>query len=115
MLNSAQYLGANRYRVSLESQRSAIVRDTQENEAWNLRTLSLMMRAGLIRVDSEEPPAADDTTEDEGGDAFHRYITSTVIEITDSGHRDRGSVESTCRTSASADHPGRQIRILPHA
>ena len=90
MLHSGESLSANsnRYRVSLESQRSAIVRNTQENEAWNLRTLSLMMRAGLIRVDSEEPPAADDTTEDEGGDAFHRYITSTVIEITDSGHRD---------------------------
>jgi hypothetical protein len=88
MLNSAQSLGANRHRVSLESKRSAIVRDNRENEAWNLRTLSLMMRAGLIRVDSEAPPAADDTTENEGGDAFRRYITSTVIEITHPGHRD---------------------------
>jgi hypothetical protein len=88
MLQEAESLGAHRHRVSLESLRSAIVQDSHENEAWNLRTLSLMMRAGLIRVDSEKPPAADDTTENEGGDAFRRYITSTVIEITHPGHRD---------------------------
>jgi ATP-dependent DNA helicase RecQ len=88
MLHSAESLGGNRYRVSLETQRSAIVRDSRENEAWNLRTLSLMMRAGLIRVDSEAPPATDNTSEDEGGDAFRRYITSAVIQVTDSGHLD---------------------------
>ena len=88
MLQNAESLGAHRYRVSLESQRSAIVRDSRENEAWNLRTLSLMMRAGLIRVDAEAPPAADDTSESEGSDAFRRYITSAVIEVTDPGHLD---------------------------
>jgi ATP-dependent DNA helicase RecQ len=90
MLHNAESLGPHRYRVSLETQRSAIVRDSQENEAWNLRTLSLMMRAGLIHVDSEAPPAADDTTENEAGDAFRRYITSAVIEVTDPGHLDPG-------------------------
>ena len=63
MLHGAQSLGANRYRVSLEARRSAIFRGSRENEAWNLRTLSLMMRAGLIHVDSEAPPPADETAE----------------------------------------------------
>jgi superfamily II DNA helicase RecQ len=110
MLNSAQPLGASRYRVSLQTRRSALVRASQENEAWNLRTLSLMMRAGLIRVDSEAPPVADDTAEDEAGDAFRRYITSAVIAVTDPGHLDpdvwKRAVEparqQTIRAAASA-------------
>lgn len=110
MLNSAQSLGANRYRVSLDAQRSAVIRNSQENQAWNLRTLSLMMRAGLIRADSEAPPPADDSTEDERDESFRRYITSAVIEVIDSGHLEpevwKRAVEparqQTVRASASA-------------
>jgi ATP-dependent DNA helicase RecQ len=110
MLTSAQSIGANRYRVSLETQRRTIVRNSRENEAWNLRTLSLMIRAGLIHADSEAPPAADDTTEDEASEAFHRYITSALIEVTNPGHLDpevwKQSVEparqQTIRATASA-------------
>ena len=88
MLHGAQPLGGNRYRVSLDARRSAIARGSRENEAWNLRTLSLMMRAGLIRIDSEAPPAADEAAEDQAGDAFRRYITSAVVELTNPGHLD---------------------------
>jgi superfamily II DNA helicase RecQ len=109
MLHGAQALGANRYRVSLDARRSAIFRGSQENEAWNLRTLSLMMRAGLIHVDSEAPPPAGEA-EDQTAEAFRRYITSAVIEVTDPGHLDREvwqrAVESarqrTIRASRSA-------------
>jgi hypothetical protein len=88
MLASAEPLGANRYRVSLETRRSSIARGSRENEAWNLRTLSLMMRAGLISFDGEAPPSVDSSERDEGNDAFHRYITSAVVEILASGHLD---------------------------
>ena len=108
MLNSAQPLGANRYRVSLDTQRSAIVRGSRENEAWNLRTLSLMMRAGLIRGDSEAPPAADDTSEDEASEAFRRYITSALIEVTDPGTSIRRC--GSKRSSQPASRPSG----LPH-
>jgi len=106
MLNSAQSLGANRHRVSLESKRSAIVRDNRENEAWNLRTLSLMMRAGLIRVDSEAPPAADDTTENEGGDAFRARLRRHFRRGL--SHRPRFAARS-----AGRDHPATWLRRLP--
>lgn len=110
MLQSAQSLGANRYRVSLDTRRSAIYQDSRENEAWNLRTIALMMRAGLIHADSEPPPATDDTTEDEAADAFRRYITSAVLEVTDPGHLDPGvwnavvepARRQTIRATASA-------------
>jgi superfamily II DNA helicase RecQ len=110
MLHGAQALGANRYRVSLDARRSAIFRGSRENEAWNLRTLSLMMRAGLIHVDSEAPPPADEAAGDQAADAFRRYITSAVIEVTDPGHLDpevwQRAVESarqrTIRASRSA-------------
>jgi len=110
MVTSAQSLGANRYRVSLETQRRTVVRNSRENEAWNLRTLSLMIRAGLIHADSEAPPAVDDTTEDEASEAFRRYITSALIEVTNPGHLDpevwkqvvEPARQQTIRATASA-------------
>ncbi len=88
MLLGAEHLGANRYRVSLDTRRSTIVRRSRENEAWNLRTLSLMIRAGLIRADSEAPPVADESGEDKTSNAFRRYIRSAVVEVTHPGHID---------------------------
>lgn len=90
MLQGAQSLGAGRHRVSLDSKRSAIVRRSGENAAWNIRTLSLMMRAGLIRLDAQAPPSAADML-DEGDDAFRQYIRSAVIEIVDPGHLDHNT------------------------
>lgn len=57
MQRDAAPLGDDRYRVSLDARRGAISRSSRENRSWNLRTLSLMMRAGLIRLDAEPPPA----------------------------------------------------------
>lgn len=83
MQRDAAPLGDTRYRVSLDARRSAITRASRENEAWNLRTLSLMMRAGLIRLDAEPPPSAEDATE-----AFGRYVRSSVVEVMHPGHLD---------------------------
>jgi superfamily II DNA helicase RecQ len=109
MLDRAERLGSNRYRVSLDSRRSTIFRGSRENEAWNLRTLSLMMRAGLIRLDAETPPATEESWGDKVADAFLRYIASTVVDVVDPGHLDPGTWErlveparrDTIRSSAS--------------
>jgi superfamily II DNA/RNA helicase len=87
MLHGGEHLGGNRYRVSLDSRRGNILRGSRENEAWNLRTLSLMMRSGLIRLDAEPPPVLEDDTEG-ATDGFERYVTSAVVEIVDPGHLD---------------------------
>jgi len=88
MQRDAPALDENRYRVSLDSRRSTITRGSRENEAWNLRTLSLMMRAGLIRLDAEAPPTPSDDADDKT-DAYRRYVTSAVVEVAHAGHLDR--------------------------
>lgn len=87
MQRDAAPLGDDRFRVSLDARRGAISRGSRENEAWNLRTLSLMMRAGLIRLDAEPPPAREDAGDDRD-DAFRRYVTSSVVEVVHAGHLD---------------------------
>lgn len=87
MQRDAAPLGDDRFRVSLDARRGAILRSSRENEAWNLRTLSLMMRAGLIRLDAEPPPAREDAGDDRD-DAFRRYVTSSVVEVVHAGHLD---------------------------
>jgi len=115
MLHAAEHLGASRYRVSLDTRRSAIVRQSRGNEAWNLRTLSLMMRAGLIRADSEAPPVADESGGDEASDAFRRYIRSAVIEVTHPGHVDpdvwRQVVEPARRRTVRAAESGYSLML----
>jgi superfamily II DNA/RNA helicase len=110
MLQEAVRLTGNRYRVSLDARRSVITRGSRENEAWNLRTLSLMMRAGLIRLDAEAPPRSDDTEEERYDEAFRQYVRSAVVEVVDPGHLDRDvwlrvvepARSDTIRASASA-------------
>lgn len=87
MQQDAAPLGDDRFRVSLDARRGAISRSSRENEAWNLRTLSLMMRAGLIRLDAEPPPAREDAGDDRD-EAFSRYVTSSVVEVVHAGHLD---------------------------
>lgn len=89
MLESKRPLGDNRFQVSLDARRSEIWRGSRENEAWNLRTIALMMRAGLLRLDAERPPlTTEEMTPDETDEAFRHYITSAVVEIIDPGHLD---------------------------
>lgn len=105
MQRDAPRLGEDRYRVSLDARRSTIARGSRENEAWNLRTLSLMMRAGLIRLDAEPPPSPSDDA-DEETDAYKKYVTSAVVEIREPGHLDpeiwRTLVEPTRRRTIAA-------------
>lgn len=118
MLHAGEHLGGNRYRLSLDSRRGQIVRGSRENEAWNLRTLSLMMRAQLIRLDAEPPPVLDDASEEAARSAFERYVTSAVVEITDPGHLDpdvwKRVVEPARRTTmrSSAEAHSLMLRAL---
>ncbi len=44
------------FRVNLNTRPTHIDQDSDANVAWNLRTLVLLNRAGIIRLQSEEPP-----------------------------------------------------------
>jgi superfamily II DNA or RNA helicase len=55
--------------------------DNEMNEAWNVRTLLLMHRAGLIELQGEPPPMSEEVPEDELEARLQRYFDQRVIEV----------------------------------
>lgn len=81
-------LGQQRHRVRLTARPPRIkVGDSDYNAAWNLRTLSMMARAGMIRFDEEPPPrpdppsgSADETSTAEQPE-LDDYLNAAVVEL----------------------------------
>jgi superfamily II DNA helicase RecQ len=89
MLDGAESLGEDKFRVSLDSLRTQLTDPNRQNFAWNLRTLSLMMRAGLLRLDAEPPPPGGQLDDDEKAKAeFEQYFTTAVVELIHPQHAD---------------------------
>ncbi len=61
--------------------------NSDQNTAWNIRTLTLMNRAGLIEIDVREPPQRRDFESEESYDlAWKYYRNSRIIRICDQLH-----------------------------
>ncbi len=66
------------------------------NNAWNLRTIVLLQRSGLIAIESDRPPEIEQTA-GETDDAFRNrreaamkaYAVTCPVRLLDDGHRDR--------------------------
>lgn len=98
MFNSKKRIEGNRFRVSIEQKPGFggkdIDMDNELNITWNLRTLTLMCRAGLIDLDSEIPiwleEAVSGETEEEKEKKFRKMVqerkNTRVIKILDESH-----------------------------
>ena len=83
MLRNSTQLSTSRYRVDMRDLPSHLI-DNAKNRAWNLRTLALMSRAGLIRLRAEEPPRlGPEATEEERKAAHVHYLNTVIVELTD--------------------------------
>lgn len=78
--------------VKLDSKHKDIIQDSEENEAWNLRTILLMARSGLLELESKPPPLIefDEETdsavaEEERSTAMQLYFKSRFVRV-DAGH-----------------------------
>ena len=61
--------------------------NSQENQAWNIRTLTLMSRAGLIEIDAEEPSLRIKfKSEDADQKAWKPHRESRFVRILDESH-----------------------------
>jgi ATP-dependent DNA helicase RecQ len=61
--------------------------NSQENQAWNVRTLTLMSRASLIEIDSDKPPLGTNFESEEAyKKALELYRESRFIRIRDEAH-----------------------------
>ncbi|GGS37468.1 hypothetical protein GCM10008961_31300 [Deinococcus knuensis] len=104
MFNSKTALGDDRYRIPLDVRPPRLARQSDANVEWNVRTLTLMARAGLIRL-SHEPPgqmvnAADRPT--------------TVVEIISPLHLDRATWDTRLEPlrETSSERSQRSLRLL---
>ena len=71
-----------RYRLPLDTVPIRLSEDNDANRAWNLRTLLLMDRAGLIRVESEPPPSlGNEATDGEWRTAFDDHARHAIVSI----------------------------------
>jgi hypothetical protein len=74
------------FRLPLDARPPHVFGDSDENRAWNVRTLSLMSRAGLVQLDADRPPARSSEETDEQWEArfeeaFARYRNTTVVRL----------------------------------
>ncbi len=92
-------IGDGRFRVPIETPRSfqdkTIDKINNQNRAWNIRTLTLMNRANLIEIDSEEPPQKKKFESEEAYEAaWDLYQNSRSIRIRNECHLEKFIWES---------------------
>lgn len=91
MFLNKKILAGDRYRVPVNLppsyQLADIDMNSEQNQAWNIRTLTLMSRAGLIEIDSERPPIRKNfESEDAYQKAWKQHRESRSIRILDGSH-----------------------------
>lgn len=94
MMKTREVIGSddNLWRVDLSVVPSNLKRQSDYNTSWNLRTLILLARAGIIEMDSEPPiynkiPLNNDLTELNQDD--ERALEKIVIRLLNSNHFDK--------------------------
>ncbi len=61
--------------------------NSEQNQAWNIRTLTLMSRAGLIEIDADEPPLRINyKSEEDYQQGWKMHRESRFIRIRDESH-----------------------------
>ncbi len=113
---------ADVFPVSLTAKRPGQTQDNDANVGWNLQTLNLMARAGLLRLRPDRPPVvdrqsgeSDDAFARRFKDAFDRYFSTTRVELL-GGHnlRDKGVWDEVVQPERerTAGAAGDQLALL---
>lgn len=94
----------NLFGLPLDARPPYVFGDSDENRAWNIRTLSLMSRAGLLELDAEPPPRrlpdeTDEQWEARFEEAFARYRGSTVVRLLTHDANESKGWEQRCHES----------------
>ena len=85
-----EHIDDERLRVPIDVGRTLDQGGSDTNRAWNVRTLTLMHRAGLISLDGEPPPTLEDLPEDAEPEQIltqlQKYSGRRVVNIRHGGH-----------------------------
>jgi ATP-dependent DNA helicase RecQ len=99
-------------------------RQTDYNQAWNMRTLIMMARAGLLDLDATAPEVLEQGTEETEADFDRRtedywatYYTRCIIEVNFGNHLDKAWFSSLIasersRAFVAAEENGRLLKSL---
>ena len=108
--------------VDLRAKRAGVKQDNDANVGWNLQTLNLMARSGLVRLHFAEPPEPV-RGEGESSEAFEErverefdgyYSTARVETLGDANHRDPAVWEAMVQAERgrTADAGSDQLELL---
>lgn len=91
MFSNKTILADRRFRVPVNIppsyQLADIDMNSEQNQAWNIRTLTLMSRAGLIEMDADRPPLRINyKSEEDYQQAWKMHRESRFIRIRDESH-----------------------------
>jgi ATP-dependent DNA helicase RecQ len=113
MLERAHHLADGRLRVDLQSRPADLDQDSAENQAWNLRTLALMARAGVLTLEAEPPPPLPERqagAPDDAGPAAGMHVTTAAVRVVAGDLAERsvwekvvGEVRNRTRDAAQRD------------
>ncbi len=91
---------SGRLQIDLRQQTSDTTGDSDENNRWNLRTLVLLNRVGLIEIESAEPPdvtkqphESDEQFEARREKEWDQYALSSFVRIADDDHKELATWE----------------------
>ena len=102
LIKAGKFLNDKRvWRVDLRTRPAHIQQDSDANVAWNLRTLVLLNRAGIIRLESQEPPNVERGEEESDRDfeirrkeIMHEFFVTSYLTILNDGHLDEQTWET---------------------
>jgi ATP-dependent DNA helicase RecQ len=109
--------GPGRLRIPLSVAPADIAGDSAQNRAWNLRTLLLMDRGGLISVEASPPPRRAPEESDEEWEAraqveFEEYATHATVRLHEGALADQAlwerAVGEARREAVEADRLARR-------
>jgi len=96
MIDAGKFLSKEKvWQVSLRTRPTHVQQDSDANVAWNLRTLVLLNRAGIIRLESQEPPSVeridgetDEQFESRRQQIMDEFFATAYLTVLKEGHRD---------------------------
>lgn len=103
----------NLWEINIDAVRTGLPGGSEENVNWNMRTLILMARAGLIALELENNP--DETLEEPGEDASSLLaaIANMRVRILDDGHlTERWEEAISASRSATLQAAGRNLHMM---
>lgn len=83
-----------RLEINLATVPPRLRQQTEYNEAWNMRTLIMMARAGILELDAEAPDLAPQESDEDhaeferrSSDYWSAYYMRSIVELHEAGHR----------------------------